>query len=238
MTDGERDQVSPRAGGDSGPDYYRKYQGQVRKYNQTVAELEMLKEKLELAQAQLAERDKRLKEVETSVSQLQRERDSALKQFTALDNRMKSLQTASQKYPHLRDAIEQGLLREPDSFENAEAYEAYLAKVSGSFKVEQPKTAEPQQDNGMQASPQAVPPIQQEQPANSNYLQGQMPAVSARVSPMGAPRPAQDVAQEMASMSPFDPRWAELEKELEASVTSVMPRLVGKPQSLLRPPQG
>lgn len=237
MTDDGRDQESPRAGGNSGPDYERKYRGQVRKYNETAAALEVAREKLELAQAQLAERDKRLKEVEQTMAQLTSERDKALKQFQALDNRVRSIKTASEKYPHLRDAIEQGLLREPDEFDAPEGYEAYLAKVSGSFKVEQ----QTQQQQTPPAAPEGIqqPPATDSQPQiPSNFLPGQMPAVSARVTATTAPRAAQIIADEMSRISPIDPRWAQLEKELEAAVTSAQPTLARPSANLLRPPQG
>ena len=222
MTDEERGQDAPRAGGAAAPDYFKKYQGQVRKFNQVAAELELVRQQLELAQAQLKDREAKLSEYEQAVQRLTGERDEAAKRFQALDNRVRAIKTASEKYPHLRGAIDQGLLRDPDEFKAPEDYEAYLAKVSESFKVDaaQPKPAE-----GQDVLPNQQP---------STYLPGQVPSVSARVTPTMLPRPPQVIADEMASLAPTDPRWRELEAELQASVNASLPALGRQPLS--RPP--
>lgn len=184
-------------------DWRRKFIGQtkkVQKLQDMLRELEAAKHALE---AQLEERKqelatvrqqttKQLNELNEQLAQLQNTLSQREVELQKIQRRQSTRNLVREKFPELLDLFDDGDIKEPDLFENDEAYENYLAKLSGKL-------------NKQKAVPEG-----QGQPS----VEGYVPSTPGRPSSEGATHNVQALYDELDRLNIRNPEDAKRIQEI------------------------
>lgn len=216
-------------------DYEAKYRGLARRYAKDKAaadqligtyeqQLEKMSRELDAGYSVLAKAQQRAQELELQVAEMQK----TLKTHELQQVATSLVQT---KYPVLKSAWDNGLLKQPSDFPDVQEFEKYLdtfAKTLGLVKTE---TSEPPAQESSQPDMPSLAPSESLLAPRTPF--GVMPRVSARVvgeSGADVPSDPNEIVVEMSKLAPrvrSDQAAAARFKKLEAALQSHLDTLGG-----------